>query len=125
MNWLFEGVKAWKKEGLKTHWSDQNDCLASGYPSPVVDAIRKYKTESDNVLRWIEDDCTLEDDTARLTNKELYADYRQWCINNGEKPEKSNWWSRAMGKHGFERWREKTVKGFKGIKIIDFSQRRP
>lgn len=125
MNWLLEGVKAWKKEGLKTHWSDQNDGLASGYPSLVVDAIRKYETESDNVLRWIEDDCTLEDDTARLTNKELYADYRQWCINNGEKPEKSNWWSRAMGKHGFERWRNKTVKGFKGIKISDASQRRP
>ncbi|MCE2079627.1 hypothetical protein ACXOJ5_09595, partial [Streptococcus thermophilus] len=67
MNWLLEGVQAWKKEGLKTHWNPVTESLASGYPQQVSDAILEFKTSTDNVLRWIEDDCSLEDPDHRET----------------------------------------------------------
>ncbi|MBT8915860.1 phage/plasmid primase, P4 family [Lactobacillus delbrueckii subsp. bulgaricus] len=119
MNWLLEGVQAWKKEGLKTHWNPVTESLASGYPQQVSEAILEFKTATDNVLRWIDDDCSLEDPDHRETNKRLYADYKQWCINNGEKPEASRVWGKTMSKHGFKTWRSTSERGFIGIKITD------
>lgn len=119
MNWLLEGVQAWKKEGLKTHWNPVTESLASGYPQQVSEAILEFKTATDNVLRWIDDDCSLEDPDHREGTKRLYADYKQWCINNGEKPEVSRVWGRTMSKHGFKKWRSASERGFIGIKITD------
>lgn len=119
MNWLLEGVQAWKKEGLKNHWNPVTESLASGYPQQVSEAILEFKTATDNVLRWIEDDCSLEDPDHREENKRLYADYKQWCINNGETPDNSRVWGKTMTKHGFKKGKSNGIRSYKGIKITD------
>lgn len=124
LDWLLEGAKRWKEEGLKTHWNPETSSLASGYPDEVSNAIIEYKTATDNVLRWVDDDCSVDDKDNKddeehwESNKALYADYRQWCINNGEEPEKESAWGKHMAKY-FERKRKKVGRGWIGIRISE------
>lgn len=128
LDWLLEGAKLWKKEGLKCHVCDQTGNLASGYPEEVSNAIYEYKTATDNIWRWIGDDCTVDkmdnpdrkDDEGHWeSSKALYADYRQWCINNGEKPEASRVWGRQMAKNGFKQKRKTNGRGWIGIRVSE------
>lgn len=128
LDWLMEGAKRWKEEGLKTHWNPETSSLASGYPDEVSNAIIEYKTATENIWRWVEDDCTVDkmdnpdrkDDEGHWeSSKALYADYRQWCINNGEKPEASRVWGRQMAKNGFKQKRKTNGRGWIGIRVSE------
>lgn len=72
--------------------------------------------DESNVPQWAAERCVAAN--GKTTNKVLYADYKQWCTSNGKKPEVSTVWGRHMAANGFEKYRQKSERGFKGIQLV-------
>lgn len=70
LNWAITGYKAWRAGGLQR-------------PAEVVMATEEYREDSDLLGRWLQE-CCVEDAQHRVTAKELYGSYRNWCTENGE-----------------------------------------
>jgi putative DNA primase/helicase len=70
LNWAIEGCLRWQEDGLD-------------FPESVVNATREYRSESDQVGRFLEEQCeTLE--TARIKARDLYTAYKNWADAAGE-----------------------------------------
>lgn len=54
-------------------------------PMPVDTATAAYRTEADTVFRFIMEE-TKPNPNNRLARSHLYAAYRQWTLENGQKP---------------------------------------
>ena len=53
-------------------------------PDSVDDATQAYRTESDVLGAFVSDECVLDEKGFVLT-AELYAVYKSWCDDNGER----------------------------------------
>lgn len=104
LNWALAGLRAWLRDGLST-------CQA------VQDATSQYKRDSDQVGRWIEDCCLINED-ATLIIKEGYRSYEQWCQDCNERPLTQTMWGRRMGDKGFARAREGYKRSYLGIGLL-------
>ncbi len=73
------GVLAWAVEGC-LHWQ------AEGLPSPdsVMKATGDYRSESDQVGRFIDDRCVVGERVSAL-GRNLYAAYKTWVEQTGER----------------------------------------
>jgi P4 family phage/plasmid primase-like protien len=70
LNWALEGCLLWCQEGLAP-------------PEEVTIATRTYRDEQDTLAGFLQDCCQTGDE-KKVTTKDLYADYRRWCDDNGE-----------------------------------------
>lgn len=70
VNWLIEGVRLWRKEGLKP-------------PAAVQMAIEGYKDENDPLGEFLEDFTELKPE-AFTPSATLYGAFRAWRIEQGE-----------------------------------------
>lgn len=68
-NWLLEGLRLYRIEGLTP-------------PLSVNIAIRQYAQNSDK-FQLFADDVLEEDSNGAVTAKEAYNAYREWCSSNG------------------------------------------
>jgi putative DNA primase/helicase len=68
--WAVEGCIEWQREGLN-------------FPEAVVRATQKYRHESDQVARFIQD-CCVVGDFAQARARPLYGAYRRWAEEVGE-----------------------------------------
>lgn len=82
LNWCLDGLKAYLQDGL-------------GEPAPVRRATARYQRENDRVARFMEE-CLMPSAGARTRTSQVYARYRQWCEDNGERPETSQLFLRAL-----------------------------
>ncbi|MBE6745940.1 MAG: nucleoside triphosphatase [Ruminococcaceae bacterium] len=69
LNWLLEGYRLLRKEGLKL-------------PKSVKDATERYQHDSDKMVLFFEDNL-VADDTAEELTSTVYARYKGWCQENG------------------------------------------
>jgi len=74
LKWAVDGCLKWQKE----------NSLAE--PETVTNATGKYRDEQDLIGHFISECCELGDDYAEMA-RDLYAAYKQWCIDTGEKIE--------------------------------------
>ena len=70
LQWALEGLRQWWQRGLDT-------------PSIVTQATAKYRTESDQVGRWISD-AMVQVSNVSATVAQAYQNYKAWCETNGE-----------------------------------------
>jgi len=83
LKWAVDGCLKWQAEGLKD-------------PSAVSAATGDYRTQMDTIGHFLDDCCEMDDPAFpgfRVTAKDLYNAYKQWCIDAGERPESQ----RALG----------------------------
>lgn len=70
LKWAVDGCMMWQQEGL-------------GVPEEVMDAVAAYRNEMDTLASFVEEYCVISPD-ARVSSKELYKVYQDWCDETGE-----------------------------------------
>ena len=73
LNWLLEGYRLLRQEGLYL-------------PESVQNATDRYQHDSDKMALFFEDNL-VEDKTAEVLTSTVYARYKSWCQENGCFPE--------------------------------------
>jgi len=97
LTWAVQGCLAWRKQGL-------------ALPDEVRAATDSYREEMDVFSGFLDALCIAKAG-ARITAKELYEAYCQWCEANGERPCSQKALSKALQDHGFS-----AAKGSKGVR---------
>ena len=101
--WMIEGCLAWQRQGLNP-------------PAIVREATADYLAEEDVVGQWVGDRCLLGS-TLSATFAVLFADWRQWCLQNDEDPGSFKQLSQRLQAHGFSRRRSSSAHKFSGIAL--------
>jgi len=112
-NWILEGYKKWKEEGLKV-------------PEDIKEATAQYKDQMDIIAEFIEE-CCIENRLAQATTKKLYKAYNDWCEENKEKPIRSRAFGRRLEERGYKALRigQKQDRGWGGIDLINEDKKLP
>jgi putative DNA primase/helicase len=84
LEWLLDGAVLWAQDGG-----------LAPYPKVVLRAIAEYKTESNPLAEWLEDN-TKDAPGERTTHKVLYDDYKEHCDANDKEPIKAQKFGRVM-----------------------------
>jgi len=69
LNWLIEGLSELKEQGLTQ-------------PQAVTDATESYRSESDKIALFMEDEL-IKDVFSDVRTREVYDRYKLWCDSNG------------------------------------------
>ena len=110
LSWAVKGCLMWQQSGL-------------GLPSAVKEASRAYQEESDVVGRFI-DECCQIDKSYKITKRDLYDFYKEWCEKNGERHQTSKKFGGLIKKRrqfNEKRGRvdDKVVRFWVGLKLAD------
>ncbi len=108
LRWMIDGCLDWQRNGLIR-------------PAVVTQATDVYFADQDVLGQWLDEECDAEPGNPykMATAAELFASWRSYSINAGEKPMSQKSFADAMQKRGFERHRgTKGVRSFKGIRLI-------
>ena len=91
LRWAVEGCLAWQREGL-------------GTPDEVRKATESYRAEMDTMGDFLSECCVIEPG-FKVTVKELYRVYAQWCERNGEHPLSQRSFGMRLTERGLDRVR--------------------
>lgn len=106
MRWAIEGLKAWHRTGLAP-------------PSAVTSATDEYRKDMDVLAEFIADRCEVGD-SEEAGNTPLYAAYKSWAIDNGQKPRSHKWLTRKLKDRGFKQAeRHGDGRSWLGIGIVE------
>lgn len=90
--WVVAGAMRWYAAGKTLH-------NPAGDPPSVVASVRKWREDSDDVLRFIHDRLVV--DAARWVSSDmLYVTFRDWAQANGHKPMSSRELAKRLRGHG-------------------------
>lgn len=105
LNWAIEGCLMWQKYGIQT-------------PEKVMAAVDDYRSEMDQIQRFIDDCCITGDKyTAKLTD--MYDAYVKWCTDTREHELSSVKFGKKLKEKGFEQVRSSFARFWDGIGIVD------
>lgn len=88
LQWALEGLRQWWKRGLDT-------------PAIVTQATDRYRTESDQIGRWMTDACVILSNVS-VSASAAYQNYKAWCEASGEQPITQNRMGRTLTEKGFD-----------------------
>jgi P4 family phage/plasmid primase-like protien len=86
--WMVEGCLDWQRRGL------------ADIPVTIQQATGEYQEEQDLIGRWLAECCTLSPRDETLST-ELYANYKNWCLDNGLRPASNVSLGRRLSERGF------------------------
>ena len=101
LNWMIQGFLSWDKNGLNP-------------PYKVLNATAKYRTESDSIQSFIEENCVI-DPNAKTKAGELLKTYQKWGLENGEEISTVRDFKRSLEEKGFNSHRKKDGNWWQGI----------
>jgi putative DNA primase/helicase len=101
LRWMVEGCLMWQAHGLQA-------------PKAVRDATAQYLAAEDVMARWIEERCVVKG-TLWTSSSDLFADWRNWCEENGEFAGSQRSFSQTLESRGFILRPKNTGRGFRGI----------
>ena len=107
--WAIEGCLEWRREGLQA-------------PQEVRQATGAYRAEMDVLGAFLRECCELGAEHNEAA-KDLYAAYRRWCEEGGERPENQRkFGSRLTDRGSFERYRGGSDGGhrWRGVSLLTF-----
>lgn len=105
--WAITGYQMWKEQGFEA-------------PEEVKEAVEDYKMDMDQVARFIED-CCVTGEKQECTGREMYDEYVNWCINEGEQYKMTNHkLARDLKEKGFINKRRTSGKYWVGISIDSY-----
>jgi putative DNA primase/helicase len=96
LNWMLEGYKKWKKDGLP---------VSKG----IEEATESYRSEQATCEKG---------ETHRVSRGELYQSYVEWVKATGEHAMSERVLVSAMVERGFREYRTSRERGWKGIRIF-------
>jgi putative DNA primase/helicase len=103
--WMIDGCLEWQKlGGLKP-------------PPIVVVATADYLAGEDKLSRWIDDRCE-RIDGWQTSSGDLFASWVSWAEENKEWFGSQKKFSDGLTEAGFEPYRTKHTRGFKGLKVL-------
>lgn len=109
-----EALLLWAVQGAYKWYQSPTGLVV---PQEIKDATATARRELDYIQQWIDENLTVlnEEDiqigantqTSRgwTANNILYADYENWCHENGVSPKKARAFGRALAKKGYEKKR--------------------
>jgi P4 family phage/plasmid primase-like protien len=86
--WMVEGAMRWGERGL------------SEVPASIETATAEYRIDMDIVGSWVTDNI-LVDARQEESASRVYADYKNWSLDNGLKPSSSKLLGRRLSERGF------------------------
>lgn len=87
LNWAVQGCLKWQQEGL-------------GEPEEVKQATQGYKDEMDILGQFLSDCCVIKAN-VRVSVKDLYEQYKDWCKETGEYETTQRKFNRRLEERGF------------------------
>ncbi|MBI1296686.1 hypothetical protein GC175_17155 [bacterium] len=107
LTWMVQGAIQWYAKGLSV-------------PDSMKQTVERHRTDLDYLAQWLEDNTT----SAPLkftSSRDLYQDYKEWCLENGVTPKAIRTFSLEIQSKGFEWTRGyvegKQARGFAGIRL--------
>ena len=85
--WIVNGCLEWQRIGLQP-------------PDEVRRATGRYRAEMDVLAAFIDEECIVAEH-ASATAKALYSGYKDWCDENGERPESQRRFGGRLKERGF------------------------
>ena len=70
LTWLVQGCLAWQRQGLAE-------------PTVVSEETAQYRRDEDRIGQFLGDQCVSGDPSYRVTRRDLYDTYAEWCRDNG------------------------------------------
>ncbi len=89
-------------------------------PSCVREAINTYKADNDWMSHFLENCCEVGDDFEEKSG-DLYAEYRSYCIKNGEFTRSTTDFYKCLEQRGFVRKRRNNGRFVLGLKLSEAS----
>lgn len=86
--WAVRGAQLWHEQSLPT-------------PQAVKDETDRHRGELDYIQSYLAERC-LANESAYVSNSDLYSDYRQWCETEGYKPKFQRQFAMSLKAKGFE-----------------------
>lgn len=87
--WIVRGCLEWRHEGLQA-------------PDEVRRATGEYRAEMDVLAGFLAECCEIGGEHWDYA-KDLYASYKRWCDETGERPEAQRKFGGRLGERGFQR----------------------
>jgi putative DNA primase/helicase len=102
--WAVQGALDWQKHGLPL-------------TAEVDDVGRDWRRDADQIGRFIDQCCTLLPNT-QTTARALYAAYRKWAEESGERAETEKKFAERMQERNFEKQRKERGVLYVGIGLL-------
>ena len=102
LTWLVEGCKLWQQHGLQD-------------PPEVLEATGQYRSEQDTLGAFLLDRC-LQGPTYQAKASVLYAAYKDWCEQSGERSVSNRKFCAALREKGFEQYKN-DAQWFRGVAV--------
>jgi putative DNA primase/helicase len=101
--WLVTGYQDWHAHGLAD-------------PELVTKATTAYRGESDQLGRFLEEQCMLH---GQVRSSDLYAAWSKWCAEQGEEPGTQTAFSTKLTNRGFDKRKTETGAFWKGLGLSE------
>lgn len=104
LNWAIEGCLAWQKTGVKQ-------------PKRVADATTGYRSDNDVMAEFIEE--RIVDRAGKKVRANIvYKIYREWAIEQGEKPVTNAAFGQELIEQGIHRGRDARGNFYTDVKVL-------
>jgi putative DNA primase/helicase len=103
LNWLIEGVKRWRKEGMKT-------------PKIIINATAEYRSEMDVLGNFVKE-CCIQKEGIQIKARELFKCYQDWCEENKERSCSERFLGLRLKEMGIEQKRSTDGRYWQGLCI--------
>ncbi len=103
-SWAVRGCLEWQRRRLDP-------------PAAVTSATTEYRSESDQLGRWIDERCVTGEGFEGKSSA-LYGDYKAWCIEAGENSITSQLFSQRLRDRGFRRRKTETSNVYERLGLV-------
>jgi len=104
LNWALEGLRRLKERG---HFE---------VPAGVEDATKQFRENNDVPALFIEDRC-IQGADLKVQASQLYAEYKEWCLENGHRPMSSTRLADDWARLGFEKTASNGRRFYRGVAL--------
>ncbi|WP_432745472.1 phage/plasmid primase, P4 family [Methylobacter sp. G7] len=106
--WMVEGCLDWQQRGLKDT------------PKTIEQATGTYQVEQDLIGNWLSECCDLSP-MNEASSSDIYTNYKNWCIENGLRPNSNIALGRRLGERGFNSRRSNGASLWSGLTVSNSS----
>ncbi len=104
LNWALEGLRRLKMRG---HFE---------VPTGVEDATKQFRENNDVPALFVEDRC-IQGAECKVQASQLYAEYKEWCFENGHRPMSSTRLADDWARLGFEKTASNGRRFYRGLTL--------
>jgi putative DNA primase/helicase len=102
--WMIEGCLAWQRGGLQP-------------PATVTAATAEYLESEDAMTSWMDEKCE-HSTQSKASSTELFVSWKVWADAAAEPSGTLKRFSQKMEERGFEKYKDRDGRGFKGLRIL-------